>query len=116
MGLIILVSSMFAFLALFYLINPFILRNDACKKHIYYFSFLTPLVLIFIFTLALRSQGYDKLYVEPSFYEKTKFFFNMHGIIKVHYTKEFEAWIARTSLHPLQQILWQKQIDQLKDI
>ena len=40
----------------------------------------------------------------------------LHGIIKVHYTKEFEAWIARTSLHPLQQILWQKQIDQLKDI
>lgn len=41
---------------------------------------------------------------------------NLHKIIKVHYVKEFESWMSHINLHPLQKILWQKQINQLKDL
>ncbi|MDD2357967.1 MAG: hypothetical protein PHX13_08650 [Thiovulaceae bacterium] len=40
----------------------------------------------------------------------------LHNIIKAHYVKEFEDWMKHTSLHPLQKIVWQKQISQLKDL
>ena len=40
---------------------------------------------------------------------------NLHSIIKAHFAAEFEAWMSRINLHPLQKIIWQKQIDQLKD-
>ena len=41
---------------------------------------------------------------------------NLHSIIKVYYAGEFELWMMRQALHPLQKIVWQKHIDQLKDI
>ncbi|WP_345978912.1 hypothetical protein [Sulfurimonas sp. HSL3-2] len=41
---------------------------------------------------------------------------DLDGIIKSHYAEEFELWMSRQSLHPLQKIVWQKQIDMLKDI
>lgn len=40
----------------------------------------------------------------------------LHSFIKMHYVQAFEEWIAHTTLHPLQKILWQKQIDRLKDL
>ncbi len=40
---------------------------------------------------------------------------NLHTIVKAHFVKEFETWIGQVTLHPLQKILWQKQIDLLKD-
>lgn len=40
----------------------------------------------------------------------------LHSFIKMYYVQAFEEWIARTSLHPLQKIVWQKQIDKLKDL
>ena len=40
----------------------------------------------------------------------------LNGIIKSHYAEEFELWMNRQSLHPLQKIVWKKQIDMLKDI
>lgn len=40
---------------------------------------------------------------------------NLHLYVKAHYVKAFEKWMERTSLHPLQKILWQKQIDLLKE-
>ena len=39
---------------------------------------------------------------------------NLHKIIKEHFAEAYEAWMERTSLHPLQRIVWQKQIDLLK--
>ncbi len=41
---------------------------------------------------------------------------NLHSIVKMYYAEEFELWMMRQSLHPLQKIVWQKQIDQLKDM
>lgn len=38
----------------------------------------------------------------------------LHTIIKVYYVDEFEKWVSTIQLHPLQKILWQKQIDLLK--
>lgn len=40
----------------------------------------------------------------------------LHIVVKSFYIKEFELWMAKTSLHPLQKIIWQKQIDMLKDL
>lgn len=40
---------------------------------------------------------------------------NLHTVIKEHYVREFEAWIAKITLHPLQKILWKKNIDLLKE-
>jgi len=40
----------------------------------------------------------------------------LHKVIKEHYVLEFEQWIAREKLHPLQAIVLHKQIAQLKDI
>lgn len=40
---------------------------------------------------------------------------NLHLYVKEHYVKAFEKWMERTSLHPLQKIVWQKQIDLLKE-
>jgi len=40
---------------------------------------------------------------------------NLHILIKEHYVQEFEAWLGKNSLHPLQKILWQKNIDKLKE-
>ncbi len=39
----------------------------------------------------------------------------LHDVIKAHYTAEFERWISREKLHPLQAIVLQKQITHLKD-
>ncbi len=39
----------------------------------------------------------------------------LHEVIKEHYVIEFEQWIKREKLHPLQTIVLQKQIVQLKD-
>ncbi|MBU0632954.1 hypothetical protein KKA17_09925 [bacterium] len=41
---------------------------------------------------------------------------NLHSIIRMHYAEEFELWMMRTALHPLQKIVWQKQINLLKDM
>lgn len=40
---------------------------------------------------------------------------NLHNIIKVHFAEEFENWVEQISLHPLQKIIWQKQINLLKE-
>jgi len=40
----------------------------------------------------------------------------LHQIIKRHYADEFERWIKREKLHPLQMIVLQKQIDVLKEL
>ena len=40
---------------------------------------------------------------------------NLHLYVKVHFARAFEAWMGRTSLHPLQKIVWQKQINLLKE-
>ena len=40
---------------------------------------------------------------------------NLHSFIKRHYADEYEIWLDRTSLHPLQRIALQKQVDHLKE-
>lgn len=40
---------------------------------------------------------------------------NLHIEIKEHYIKEYEKWLRAHTLHPLQKILWQKNIDLLKE-
>lgn len=40
---------------------------------------------------------------------------NLHNIVRMHYVEEFERWVEQLSLHPLQKIVWQKQIDLLKE-
>jgi polyhydroxyalkanoate synthesis regulator phasin len=40
----------------------------------------------------------------------------LHQVIKAHYGVEFETWLSREKLHPLQTIVLTKQIYQLKDI
>ena len=40
---------------------------------------------------------------------------NLHTLLKEHYVKEFEAWIGVATMHPLQKITLQKQIDTLKE-
>ncbi len=40
---------------------------------------------------------------------------NLHLYVKVHFARAFETWMERTSLHPLQKIVWQKQINLLKE-
>ncbi len=39
----------------------------------------------------------------------------LHEVIKQHYSDEFQKWIVREKLHPLQAIVLQKQITHLKD-
>jgi len=39
----------------------------------------------------------------------------LHEVIKQHYSDEFQKWIAREKLHPLQAIVLQKQITHLKE-
>ena len=39
----------------------------------------------------------------------------LHNDIKVHYVKEFQLWIENITLHPLQKIIWHKQINILKE-
>jgi len=41
---------------------------------------------------------------------------NLHTIIKQHYVEEFEKWLKRRTLHPLQKILWSKNIDRLREL
>jgi len=38
----------------------------------------------------------------------------LHQVIKAHYSVEFETWLSREKLHPLQNIVLTKQIHQLK--
>jgi hypothetical protein len=38
----------------------------------------------------------------------------LHQVIKAHYSAEFEMWLSREKLHPLQNIVLTKQIHQLK--
>ncbi|MFZ2890424.1 hypothetical protein [Sulfuricurvum sp.] len=38
----------------------------------------------------------------------------LHDVIKAHYCVEFETWLSREKLHPLQNIVLTKQIHQLK--
>lgn len=40
---------------------------------------------------------------------------DLHSYIKEHYVNVYEKWLAETSLHPLQRIALQKQVDTLKD-
>lgn len=40
---------------------------------------------------------------------------NLHSMIKAHYVKQYIAWLESTSLHPLQRIVLQKQINHLKE-
>lgn len=40
---------------------------------------------------------------------------NLHPFIKEHFAEAFETWMGRTSLHPLQRIVWQKQINLLRE-
>lgn len=40
---------------------------------------------------------------------------NLHSFIKEHYIGEYNNWLKVTSLHPLQRIALQKQIEHLKD-
>lgn len=40
---------------------------------------------------------------------------NLHILVKEHYIEEYERWMQTIKLHPLQKILWQKNIDLLKD-
>jgi len=40
---------------------------------------------------------------------------DLHSYIKEHYVNAYEKWLAETSLHPLQRIALQKQVDMLKD-
>lgn len=39
----------------------------------------------------------------------------LHIDIRVHYVKEFRLWIENITLHPLQKIIWHKQINILKE-
>lgn len=39
----------------------------------------------------------------------------LHNIIKEHFVVEFEKWLQKISLHPLQKIIWQKNINLLKE-
>lgn len=41
---------------------------------------------------------------------------NLHTLVKEHYVQEFETWLGKNRLHPLQKILWQKNIDILKEM
>jgi hypothetical protein len=41
---------------------------------------------------------------------------NLHIAIKRHYVQEFEKWLQKRTLHPLQKILWSKNIDILKEL
>jgi hypothetical protein len=61
--------------------------------------------------LSAFSTDAAKLFLE----ELTTQVQKLHNLIKSYYVKEFELWMAQTSLHPLQKILWQKQINILKD-
>jgi hypothetical protein len=61
--------------------------------------------------LSAFSTDEAKLFLE----ELTTQVQKLHNLIKSYYVKEFELWMAQTSLHPLQKILWQKQINILKD-
>jgi hypothetical protein len=40
---------------------------------------------------------------------------NLHTLIKEHYAQEFEFWLEKSTLHPLQKIIWHKNIDRLKE-
>ena len=40
---------------------------------------------------------------------------NLHSILKEHYVNEFEKWLSKISIHPLQKVIWQKNIDILKE-
>lgn len=40
---------------------------------------------------------------------------DLHSYIKEHYVNAYEKWLAKTSLHPLQKIALQKQVNILKD-
>lgn len=40
---------------------------------------------------------------------------NLHTLIKEHYIEEYGKWMQTITLHPLQKILWQKNIDLLKE-
>ncbi len=39
----------------------------------------------------------------------------LHIVIKEYYAQEFEKWLSKITLHPLQKIIWQKNIDKLKE-
>jgi hypothetical protein len=39
---------------------------------------------------------------------------NLHSFVCNHFVDVFEAWMEATQLHPLQRIVWQKQIKILK--
>lgn len=40
---------------------------------------------------------------------------NLHSYIKKYFAAAYAEWMERTALHPLQKIVWQKQIDRLKE-
>ena len=61
MNIYILVFAILVFLVSFYKINIRLLKNDQLRKYLYYFQFLSPLLLTFIYILILPEKGYDKL-------------------------------------------------------
>jgi hypothetical protein len=40
---------------------------------------------------------------------------NLHLFIKMHFVSSYEMWMEHTTLHPLQKIVWQKQISLLRE-
>jgi len=61
----------------------------------------------------VRSLGIDdaKVYLE----ELNNLAQELHSVLKEHYVKEFQGWLEKMTLHPLQKIIWQKNINVLKD-
>jgi len=41
---------------------------------------------------------------------------NLHILIKEHFAQEFIKWLEIKNLHPLQKILWQKKIENLRSL
>jgi len=41
---------------------------------------------------------------------------NLHILIKEHFAQEFTQWLEAKDLHPLQKILWQKKIENLRSL
>ncbi len=39
----------------------------------------------------------------------------LHIFVKMHFTDAYTTWMSHTTLHPLQKIVWKKQIDLLKE-
>lgn len=68
--------------------------------------------------LKRRLQPIDSLSVDEAknyLEELNKQVQNLHTVIKEHYVQEYEGWVKTITLHPLQKILWHKNISLLKE-